>query len=188
MTDDPFFFGYGSLVNRATHSYSNAYTAKVSGWRRAWRHTKLRKVAYLTAVPAHGETIDGLIAAVPGHDWAALDERERAYKRHPVPEGLAHAAPHDVAVQIYAVAPEHSDAPTARHPILLSYLDVVVQGYLKEFGTEGAERFFHTTDGWDAPILNDRKAPIYPRAQKLSGDEQDFVDQQLSRLNVGFID
>ena len=47
-----FFFGYGSLVNRATHDFPEAHPARVTGWRRAWRHTDLRPVAYLTAEPA----------------------------------------------------------------------------------------------------------------------------------------
>ncbi|NHX28262.1 gamma-glutamylcyclotransferase, partial [Escherichia coli] len=95
---DPFFFGYGSLVNRATHDYARAYPATVRGWRRAWRHTRLRKLAYLSAVPDAAGEIDGLIAAVPGHDWAALDARERAYLRHPV-AGPVHAEAREV--QIY---------------------------------------------------------------------------------------
>ncbi|WP_093966877.1 gamma-glutamylcyclotransferase family protein [Actibacterium lipolyticum] len=184
---DPFFFGYGSLVNRATHSYAHAFPAQISGWRRAWRHTTLRPVAFLTAVPAHGEQIDGLIAAVPGHDWAALDEREHAYDRHPVTGPLHHQAPDAGDVQIYAVAPQHSDSPDARHPILLSYVDVVVQGYLREYGEAGVIRFFDTTDGWDAPIKDDRSAPIYPRHQTLHADEKRLVDAQLVRVSANVV-
>ncbi|MHC0053683.1 gamma-glutamylcyclotransferase family protein [Actibacterium sp. D379-3] len=178
---DPFFFGYGSLVNRATHSYPRASPAQVTGWRRAWRHTKLRPVAFLTVVEAPGAVIDGLIAAVPGRDWAALDAREHAYDRHRV------ARPDLDELHIYAVAPQHSDHPDMRHPILLSYIDVVVQGYLREFGPDGARRFFDTTDGWDAPILDDRITPVYPRHQPLDADERGFVDGQLSRLSANVI-
>ncbi len=179
---DPFFFGYGSLVNRATHSYQQAYPARVQGWRRVWRHTNLRAVAYLTAYRVDGGAIDGLIAAVPGHDWDALDERERAYQRHDLADTLTHQAPHDLDAQIYAVADQHSASPSVRHPILLSYIDVVVQGYLTVFGESGARRFFDTTDGWDTIILDDRDAPIYPRHQVLSAEETRFVDRQLARL------
>ena len=175
--DDPHFFGYGSLVNRATHDYPRATTAQVQGWRRVWTHTKLRKLAFLSVHPAPGAQIDGLIAAVPGHDWDALDTRERAYDRHLVPD---HSTSLD-QVHIYAVTPDHIDAPDARHPILLSYIDVVVQGFLREFGVEGAVRFFETTDGWDTPILDDRTAPLYPRHQRLTPEETAFVDTQLRR-------
>ncbi|MEO1425117.1 MAG: gamma-glutamylcyclotransferase family protein, partial [Pseudomonadota bacterium] len=65
---DPYFFGYGSLVNRATHAHDDAHPATLRGWRRMWRHTALRPVAFLTVVPAPGSRIDGLIAAVPGAD------------------------------------------------------------------------------------------------------------------------
>ena len=81
---DPFFFGYGSLVNLATHAFTDAHPASIRGWRRAWRYTPLREVAFLTAVPDPEAEIEGMIAHVPGGDWAALDEREFAYDRHPV--------------------------------------------------------------------------------------------------------
>ncbi len=181
---DPFFFGYGSLVNRATHTYPQVERARVRGWARQWKRTRLRPVAFLTAVEADGEDIDGLIAAVPGADWAALDEREWAYRRNPVAEIF-----HDPAdrpplsdIQIYRTVIEEDDSPDARHPVLLSYIDVVVQGYLREFGPAGAERFFATTHGWDTVVLDDRAAPIYPRHQSLTEDEMRVVDRHLSGL------
>ena len=92
---DAYFFGYGSLVNRNTHHFADAHRAQLRGWRRAWRHTSLREVAYLTVVPDEASVIDGLIAAVPADDWAALDEREGAYDRvkasHQVIHELDHA-------------------------------------------------------------------------------------------------
>ncbi|MBK1634136.1 gamma-glutamylcyclotransferase family protein [Rhodovulum adriaticum] len=185
---DPFFFGYGSLVNRATHAFPRAMRARITGWRRAWRHTHLREVAYLTAEPAPGTVIEGLIAAVPGHDWDALDAREHAYDRHAVGHAVQHAAPAALDVHIYAVPDSHSAPPDVTHPILLSYIDVVVQGYLREFGPEGARRFFETTHGWEAPILNDRAAPRYPRHQALSGEERRFVDHELGKRAVNVIE
>ncbi len=185
---DPFFFGYGSLVNRSTHCYDRAHPARITGWRRAWRHTSVQEVAFLTAVPAPGERIDGLIAAVPGHDWAALDSRERNYERHDVTGTLEHDAADVAQVQIYAVPPHLSDARGGPRPILLSYLDVVVQGYLREFGATGARLFFDTTDGWDAPIFDDRAAPAYPRHQELTREERRFVDSQLARLSANVVD
>lgn len=181
---DPFFFGYGSLVNRSTHDYAEAYHARVTGWARKWMHTRLRDVAYLTAVPAEGVEIEGLIAAVPSGDWAALDEREFGYDRHPVAQGLAHAATRPVAAHIYAVPGHRAAAPGQAHPILLSYLDVVLQGYLREFGEAGALRFVDTTSGWDAPILDDRDDPRYPRHRRLTLSERGFVDDALRALGA----
>ena len=174
---DPYFFGYGSLVNRATHVYAPAYRARLLGWRRAWVHTDGRGAPFLTAVRDASSAIDGLVALVPGSNWAALDLREEGYVRHPVAvEGEVRAA------QVYAVPPQTVVVQEQPAPILLSYLDVVVQGYLREFGQAGAEAFFATTDGWETPLRDDRAAPLYPRAQVLAAEETAFVDAMLRRV------
>jgi hypothetical protein len=186
---DPFFFGYGSLVNRRTHDYPQAAPATVTGWRRVWRHTTRRRVAYLSVAEAPGHEIDGLIAAVPNGDWAALDRRELAYDRLAVaPAAVRHAIPRPLGVHIYRTSPGHEAPPTARHPVLMSYLDTVVQGFLNVFGEDGARRFFATTDGWDAPILDDRGAPRYPRHVDLARAERAFVDTELARIGAEVIE
>ncbi len=179
----PYFFGYGSLVNTATHDYHDPRPARLSGWRRTWAHTDLRDVAFLTAVPAPGQAIDGLIAAVPGADWEALDQREYAYERLPASGAIDHDLPGAPDISVYAV-PQARQAPGSdRHPILLSYLDVVLQGYLNVFGKEGAMAFMETTDGWDAPVLDDRRSPIYPRHQIITAEERALFDGLID--NVG---
>ncbi len=184
---DPYFFGYGSLVNLSTHDFPNPHPARLKGWRRAWRHTDLRPVAMLTAIPDPGSEIDGMIAHVPKNDWAALDEREWAYDRVSATQSVSHPLTHDVEIAVYAVPEGRHTRATEDYPVVLSYLDVVVQGYLRAFGPEGAERFFATTDGWQAPILNDRAAPRYPRHQPLKPDETRFVDDHLTRLGCRII-
>lgn len=174
--NDPFFFGYGSLVNRQTHSYPQAVPAHVTGWRRVWRGTQLRELAYLTVEPWEGAEVTGLIAAVPGADWEALDVREAAYARHAVTD-IRHGHGRPLDVQIYAV--EEAQVDTGAHPILLSYLDTVIQGFLAEFGEHGARDFFEGTAGWHHPVLDDRADPIYPRATILTDAVRAFVDENL---------
>ncbi|WP_037371773.1 gamma-glutamylcyclotransferase [Salipiger mucosus] len=178
-----FFFGYGSLVNRLTHGFDPAHPARARGWRRAWRYTADREVAYLTAIPDAGCEIEGLIAPVPDDGWAALDQREHAYDRRDARDWVQHEAGGVEQLALYAIAPERMRDPDGTHPVLLSYLDVVVQGYLSEFGEAGADRFFETTSGWEAPILDDRATPRYPRAQKLKAGERAYVDDWLRRLD-----
>ena len=60
----------------------------------------------------------------------------------------------------------------------------MLQGFLREFGETGVSRFVATTDGWDAPILNDRTRPRYPRAQPLSQDETALVDATLTEIGA----
>jgi hypothetical protein len=119
---------------------------------------------------------------VPGADWVALDAREAGYDRHPVGPGLTVETVIGVATQIYAVPATPMAADGG--PILLSYLDVVLQGYLVEFGHAGVRRFMDTTDGWETPVLDDRAAPRYPRHQRLGATEHAMVDAELDRLGV----
>ncbi|MCB4378904.1 gamma-glutamylcyclotransferase [Synechococcus sp. MU1644] len=176
----PWFFGYGSLVNRATHNYPQAQHATLKGWRRVWVRTALRDVVFLSARPAEGHSINGLIASVPGADWAALDLRETGYDRIDATHAVQHqAGASDIAV--YQV-PTDSQREDGDHHILLSYLDVVVQGFHREFGEAGAEHFFATTDGWNTPVYDDRAAPLYPRAQQLTKAERALTDRLLAQV------
>ncbi|RYH07961.1 gamma-glutamylcyclotransferase [Tropicimonas sp. IMCC6043] len=179
-------FGYGSLVNRATHTYANARPARLEGWRRVWVHTHLRPLAYLSVERSDAE-IDGLVAEVPDADWGALDSRERAYDRHPV-RALLSACGSPAEAVVYAVPAGHAAPPDVTHPVLLSYIDTVVLGFLDVFGEIGAERFFATTAGWTTPVLNDRAAPRYARHQPLSPRQRDLVDSHLAALSVRLVD
>ena len=179
----PWFFGYGSLVNTATHDYPNGTPATATGWRRAWVQTKDRPVAILTAVASEHSKIQGLVAEVPRGDWAALDLREAAYDRLPATENVAPRPGLDAETAIYAVPHRDWIHYQSRAPIVLSYLDVVIQGYLRVFGEPGVAHFIATTDGWDAPVLDDRANPRYPRAQVLTPAELARVDALL--VDVG---
>ena len=183
----PYFFGYGSLVNRSTHDYPDAGPAQLAGWRRVWRHTDWHATAFLSVEPADGVEIDGLIAHVPGGDWLALDAREGGYERLSANGSVRHGSDADIDIAVYVVDGNWQGDPPKHRPILLSYIDVVIQGFLREFGPEGAARFFRTTSGWDGPVLNDRSAPRYPRHQTLAAAETALVDHHLADLGVRLI-
>lgn len=188
MSEHACFFGYGSLVNRDTHSFTGAQPARLDGWRRVWRQTGLRHAAYLTVIRDDTCRIDGLVAPVPQNDWAALDRREGAYMRLNATHQIRHALPQNPQIAVYSIPETRHVAPDEEGPILLSYLDVVVQGYLREFGEAGAARFFDTTSGWDIPVLNDRNAPRYPRHCQLDATETGFVDDQLSTRPIRLVE
>ncbi len=173
---DPAFFGYGSLVNLRTHDYADPTPATLKGWRRVWRTTSLRETAYLSVERCGRTEIKGIIAHVPGADWAALDAREAAYQRHDVTVEIDHHKP----TAVYQVAPDHL-SKTGPQPILLSYIDTVVQGFLHVFGEEGVTHFFETTTDWQ-PVLNDRANPRYSRHQPLNKSEQNLVDHHLAAM------
>lgn len=181
---DPFFFGYGSLVNQATHDFPEAQKATLHGWKRLWQRTDLRQVAFLSAVPCTDTDIDGLIAHVPNDDWEALDQREWAYDRIKVTEQVSHPVTRALDIAVYSVPERHHATSEADYPILLSYLDVVLQGYLHEFGETGVTRFMQTTSGWETLILNDRAQPVYPRAQPIPDEQRAYVDEILRNAGL----
>ncbi|SFC95950.1 gamma-glutamylcyclotransferase family protein [Tropicimonas isoalkanivorans] len=181
MTDRQ-IFGYGSLVNRATHGYQDTRPATLHGWRRVWVHTRLRPLAYLSVEPADAQ-IDGLVARVPGADRPALDAREEAYDPHDVTARL-HDSSTEVAAEVFAVPARHASPPGVIHPLRLTYIDVVVQGFLEVFGEAGVERFFASTAGWNAPVIDDRAAPLYARHRPLTDRQRGIVDAHLAALQV----
>jgi hypothetical protein len=175
----PHFFGYGSLVNRKTHDFTPLHAARITGWRRSWQRAPNRPAAFLSVIADAASDIEGVIAPVPNDDWLALDAREHSYARLAVTDAVSHAADNVRDISIYAIPPDSAAPPDADHPILLSYVDAVLQGYMREYGHAGAERFVASTEGWNTPVRNDREDPVYPRAQRLSKEEQDFVDDML---------
>ncbi len=176
------FFGYGSLVNLATHDYRNPRKATVQGWRRQWEYSRTRDLSFLSVTRDPETSIQGMIADVAGLGWAALDIREAAYRRLKLQSG------EHVGVQIYQAHPDHIAPAVGNKPILLSYLDCVVQGFLEHFGEQGVTAFFDSTSGWERLVKDDRTAPIYPRAQPLSALEIKLVDKHLERLSVLIVD
>ena len=179
---EQFIFGYGSLVNTATHDYGQVHVAELKGWRRVWHYTSLRDLAYLSAIPDQGSTIMGVVLKVPPMD-ANLENREQAYARHHVSDTVTHPLKIASDINVFAIPPKVHRPCQAESTLLLSYIDVVVQGYMRKFGEPGVQQFFETTFGWGAPVLDDRANPIYPRHQRLSKQETELTDHYLNTLS-----
>ena len=177
------YFGYGSLVNATTHGHTPVLPATARGWRRAWVAVPERALCYLSAVPDPKATLTGAIAPVKAADWAALDLREAAYARHDETHRITHCT-QARQIALYAIAPERAAPPGPDNPILLSYLDTVIAGFLALHGPRETSRFFDTTTGWQAPILNDRAAPRYPRATPLTEETRQLTDDGLARMRA----
>lgn len=172
-----YFFGFGSLVNLQTHSYVDASPTEITGWKREWVSSRLRDFAFLSVTPSPETTLQGMRASTQGIGWDALDIREEGYYRHPL-QGQD--------MQMYIGDPK-AIRTDIKHPIQLSYLDCVVQGFHDHFGTDGVANFFATTQNWDHPILDDRDAPLYPRATVLTDTQRGLVDTHLATVNATII-
>ena len=186
------YFGYGSLVCRATHRTAivAAVPARLKGWRRIWRPRPDMPgfpAALLSVRREEGAGCDGLLVFDRAENLAAIDAREARYSRVAVDPGdleLHGTLPFRAPIWLY-VADEH--LPPHRDPplILRSYLDAVMLGFLSEHGEKGLRRFVDETAGFDVGIHDDRAQPVYPRAVTLSPDQAALCDGLLARLGLG---
>ena len=183
------YFGYGSLVNRDTRPPDEpAACARLRGWRRVWNHRVAASAVRtpscsLSIEPAPEEGgIDGVVVALPLEALPALDAREAGYERltlpadrFDLPEGLGVDEVH-----VYRSRPENRLPATDAQPILQTYVDCVMAGYLRLYGEGGLEAFLLSTRGWDGVIENDRDAPRYPRAVEVPGSLRARFDRLVS--------
>ena len=189
------YFGYGSLVNRATlrTEIMSAVPARLKGWRRHWRPRPDMPgfpAALLTVETAVGEGCDGLLVFDRAENLAAVDAREARYRRVKIGPGALEteaALPGTFEAYVYVA---QADLPPHRQPamILQSYLDAVMQGFLIEHGEDGLRRFVHETGSFDFPILRDRAEPRYPRSVDTSETERALFDGLLRRNGARFSD
>lgn len=192
------YFGYGSLVNRTTlrTEYIDAIPARLSGWKRCWRPRPSGDPidgsglsSLLSARRHHGHAIEGLLVYDSLDNLPAVDLREATYDRVAVNLEnleLTDRVPDECPVYIYEA---HTN--TAPHdpgdPILQSYLDAVMQGFMHEFGETGVRAFLHSTDGFERPVRMDRHEPVYPRAVELPDHQRELFDGLLVEKGVTFV-
>jgi hypothetical protein len=71
--------------------------------------------------------------------------------------------------------------PDVEHPLLQSYIDVVIEGGL-EYGEEFAREIVETTDGWSRSWLNDRELARRPTSRPARSARLGFDDHQSTLL------
>ena len=143
----------------------------------------------LSARQRNGHAIDGLLIYDRLDYLPEVDRREATYDRVEVSLDRLKARgdiPDNFPIYIYEAhtncAPHDPGAP-----ILQSYLDAVMQGFLHEFGEGGVHGFLHSTDGFDRPIRVDRHEPVYSRAVDLPDHQRSFFDTLLKEKDVIFL-
>ena len=182
------YFGYGSLVNKATlrTKFLAIRRAEVTGWRRFWL-PRPGGVALLSVRPEPGHPTQGVVVYDHTDNLAAVDEREAGYRRRDVAGPTIEGAPADAAtVHIYEAIHPEVDAADTGALILQSYLDAVLQGFLSLYGRDGVERFVAETEGFETEIVADRHAPRYPRSVTLSEGEAALFDALVTARGARF--
>lgn len=179
------YFGYGSLVNRNTRPAGEiAVNATLSGWQRVWGHrvagghSRQSACTSLSVEPAQG-SIEGVVVSIRHEDLPALDDREYGYERIALEQSdFSLSAPvRSNSIYIYRSFEKNRLLADGGHPIVQSYIDCVMAGYLERFGESGLQDFLSTTRGWEGPILSDRNNPVYPRSVSLTEEQHRYFDQ-----------
>ncbi len=187
------YFGYGSLVNRDTlrTKFLGIRAAQVRGWRRFWLYRGEGTLALLSVRRDSEAAIDGVVVYDRADQLAAVDARECDYDRRLVqPPDLVIRpdAPVRTPVYLYEGRRDREITEARRAPILQSYLDAVMQGFLAVHGESGLERFVAETEGFETTILRDRDAPRYPRSVALRPGEVERFDALLAARGAIFDD
>ena len=187
------YFGYGSLVNAGTRQPGEvAVNGVLTGWRRTWAHfyghpTGERRPGRSLSIREEATCqIAGAVVEIREGTLARLDERERGYDRLELDGSMIELANGEKLDSIYVYRSRSTQPEDAwnTHPILRSYMDVVMQGYQDNFGAQGLIDLMATTDHWVGAIRHDRDAPIYPRAIPLRDGEAALFDDLLQQAQV----
>jgi hypothetical protein len=189
MHDHAAFFGYGSLVNELT--WARRYEmipARLDGWKREWKHcvdTPWGPVCALTAVPAQGSSIHGVFIKSDLPELAELDEREIGYARLELDASDVQASRSKLPERlfIYTSQAQAYRSGSTCFPLWLSYIEVVTYGFWRVFGERGVDEYISSTDGWDAPTIDDRERPRYPRMMRLTVDERAFIERKIMAID-----
>lgn len=185
------YFGYGSLVNPATRkSVPGEMRVTLKGWRREWRMatpTPIGTICALSVGRDPSSEIDGLLVPVEPSEEAVIDVREEGYARVSLAveafDFLDGAADGLSELWLYEATPANRIWATPENRILRSYLDVVLQGYMRTFDLDGMTRFLTSTSGLRSDsVIEDRHAPVYPRAVRLTEEERALIDAAVERF------
>jgi hypothetical protein len=182
------YFGYGSLVNEFTWARSyQKVPAEIQNWRREWKHcvdASFGRICALTVSRELSSRIQGVFIKCSLSELKAVDNREIGYERVEMPIDDVVDRPDTLPSRlfIYRSTPASYRLGSREYPLWLSYIEVVMDGYLQTFGDAGLDRFIATTSYWATPILDDRELPKYPRARQLPVERRLLFERKLFSL------
>lgn len=181
---DIYVIGYGSLLEQASRVSTwpqarVAFPVSVQGVRRGWfdqmpADLQGMSPTYLGAVEDSSASTNGVVYQVSPSEFAAYKERETGYLTVEVkPDRLTFydgrtAAPD---ATFYFFATTDPRPPDEAHPIVQSYVDIVMTGAMEQeaaypLAREAGfvEALVNGTDHWSPHWINDRIHPYRPFA------------------------
>lgn len=190
-----YIFGYGSLVNaqsraRTLGKHVDAIPVRISkdfGYRRAWNYPAGGFTALGLEKSDTPATINGVIYPASGDDMQKWDERESGYRRVQIPWQFVEPATWlniPTSGHLWVYVPVNAQPPKPELPLVQSYIDVCMIGFL-EYDDDFAKEFLETTFGWSTLWLNDRVQSRRPWVfLKESGTIDKFLTAYPSKGNT----
>lgn len=190
-----YLVGYGSLMQEASRlrtapSAKEAWPVRVSGFRRAWI-AQGAPIGFSTtflgiAIDPRAATNAVIFPLASDAELADMDARESGYCRVAIDEKqiamLGGTPPPAGETWIYVNRPQRIAAPSPRHPIVQSYVDIFINGCMqieRQYRLAGfAEECIDNTQGWSRHWVNDR---IYPRRPFIHQPNAGAIDALLQR-------
>ncbi|MFT5707172.1 MAG: hypothetical protein ACI9ES_001462 [Oceanospirillaceae bacterium] len=173
-----YIFGYGSLINSISRTVTGetgvAVAVKISGFARYWsRISEDFGMSSVVVVPEQRQACNGVLVEVPESELPSFDLRERGYQRVLVDASQVEFYSQTIDlkllpnthIKIWLYQSQEVVNPCEDHPVVFSYLDVILSGCL-EYSPPFCDDFMQLTQGWKHAMLNDRRDPRYPRVQK----------------------
>jgi hypothetical protein len=173
-----YIIGYGSLMQdesrkRTSPQAGDAHPIELSGYRRGWfaRGDPVGfSTTYLGVLPDAQGHLNAVIYRIEIGELATTDRREASYCRRNVAFSSITALEKQPSealsgqAWIYVNSAQGIATPSARFPIVQSYVDIFVSGCLEQeqrFELKGfAQQCLTTTHDWSEHWVNDR---LYPR-------------------------
>ncbi|SHO58931.1 hypothetical protein VQ7734_04706 [Vibrio quintilis] len=179
-----YIFGYGSLMNsssrRLTGQTGHAVPAVVSGLVRHWGKVNDNYIASpLVSEPGDG-LVNGVLLEITIDELKEFDRREAGYQRVRLqPEQFE--TPLDITAEndIWVYIKPQPQPPCENIPVLQTYIDTVLSGCL-EISEDFARFFIRHTQGWQAPVDNDRQQPRYKNYAGIPSHHVELIDQLLA--------
>lgn len=191
-----YIVGYGSLMQTASKRSTEPEAGEnlpvlVTGFQRAWNTHGVYPTCFLGVQQSPSATmVAALYRSFPEDGKLGADAREIDYCRVAVPPDSVKmldgsSVPANSQIWIYVNKPGTLKEPDEGHPIVQSYVDIVIIGCLElqarvadpEF--DFVEQFVKTTAGWSQHWVNDRLYPRRPYAEQPKAFE---IDKHLQNL------
>jgi gamma-glutamylcyclotransferase (GGCT)/AIG2-like uncharacterized protein YtfP len=191
-----YIVGYGSLMQDESRARTSpragpAHPVELRGYRRGWyarSEAFSLGTTYLGVVEDRESGLNAVIYEVDVAELGATDRREAVYCRVGVALmelkllELDFVPAPNAQAWIYVSKPENVATPSARYPIVQSYVDIFVSGCLEQeqrLGRAGfSEQCLSTTADWSEHWVNDR---IYPRRPFAHQPRARQIDELLAR-------